>query len=165
MGAPRFTHRVRRTQVPKGFKLSRDQQKYVGLQEPESWLSDYLQAMKILWGSKATSMQMLELHVTSAAWSWLSKLPIGTIRSWNELTKQFTSNFRSTYKRPASIGEVKACTQKHNESLHSCIQCWSIIKNSAKNVSDERAVDAFITGLLHSEFIKVMGRIRPKKVS
>jgi hypothetical protein len=59
MGAPRFTHRVRRTQVPKGFKLPRDQQKYVGLQEPESWLSDYLQAMKILGGSKETAMQML----------------------------------------------------------------------------------------------------------
>jgi hypothetical protein len=29
--------------------------------------------------------------------------------SWEELTKQFTSNFKLTYKRPASIEEVKAC--------------------------------------------------------
>jgi hypothetical protein len=33
----------------------------------------------------------------------LSKLERGTIGSWEELTKQFTSNFKSTYKRPASI--------------------------------------------------------------
>jgi hypothetical protein len=31
--------------------------------------------------------------------------------SWEELTKQFTSNFKLTYKRPASIEEVKACVQ------------------------------------------------------
>jgi hypothetical protein len=47
------------------------------------------------------------------------------IRSWEELTKQFTSNFKSTYKRPASIEEVKACVQQRNESLRSYIQRWS----------------------------------------
>jgi hypothetical protein len=47
MGASCFTHRVRTTPVPKGFKLPHDQQKYDGSQEPQSWLSDYLQAVKI----------------------------------------------------------------------------------------------------------------------
>jgi hypothetical protein len=46
MGAPCFTRRVRITPVPKGFKLPHDQQKYDGSQEPQSWLSDYLQAIK-----------------------------------------------------------------------------------------------------------------------
>jgi hypothetical protein len=52
MGAPCFTHRVRTTPVPKGFKLPHDQQKYNGSQEPQSWLSNHLQAVKILGGSK-----------------------------------------------------------------------------------------------------------------
>jgi hypothetical protein len=55
MGAPCFTQRVRRTQVPKGFKLPHDQQKYNGSQEPELWLLDYLHAVKILGGSRATA--------------------------------------------------------------------------------------------------------------
>jgi hypothetical protein len=38
MGASCFTHRVRTTPVPKGFKLPHDQQKYDGSQEPQSWL-------------------------------------------------------------------------------------------------------------------------------
>jgi hypothetical protein len=42
MGAPCFTYKVHRTQVPKWFKLPHDQQKYDGSQETESWLSDYL---------------------------------------------------------------------------------------------------------------------------
>jgi hypothetical protein len=58
---------VRKTQVPKEFKLPHDQQKYDGSQEPESWLTDYLQAVKILGGSKVTAMQSSQLHLTGAA--------------------------------------------------------------------------------------------------
>jgi hypothetical protein len=147
MGAPCFTRRVRTTPVPKGLKLPHDQQKYDGSQEPQSWLSDYLQAVRILGGSKETTMQSLQLHLTGAPRSWLSKLERETIGSWEELTKQFTSNFRSTYKRPASIEEVKACVQQRNETLRSYIQRWSIVKNSTVKVLDERAIDAFTLGL------------------
>jgi hypothetical protein len=59
MGTLCFTHRVRRTRVPKGFKLPHDQQKYDGSQEPTLWLSDYLQAVQILGGTRATAMQSL----------------------------------------------------------------------------------------------------------
>jgi hypothetical protein len=45
MGALCFTRRVRKTRVPKGFKLPHDQSKYDGSQEPTLWLSDYLQAV------------------------------------------------------------------------------------------------------------------------
>jgi hypothetical protein len=54
MGVLCFTRRVRRTRVPKGFKLPHDQQKYDGSQEPTLWLSDYLQAVQILGGTRAT---------------------------------------------------------------------------------------------------------------
>jgi hypothetical protein len=109
MGASCFTRRVHTTPVPKGFKLPYDQQKYDGSQEPSSWLSYYLQSVRILEGSKEIAMQSLQLHLTGVARSWLSKLERETIGSWEELTKQFTSNFKSTYKWPASIEEVKAC--------------------------------------------------------
>jgi hypothetical protein len=66
--------------------------------------------VKILGGSKETTMQILQLHLTGTARSWLSKLGKETIGSRDELAKQFISNFKSTYKRPASIEEVKACT-------------------------------------------------------
>jgi hypothetical protein len=42
MGALCFTRRVRRTRLPKGFKLPHDQQKYDGSQEPKLCLSDCL---------------------------------------------------------------------------------------------------------------------------
>jgi hypothetical protein len=95
----------------------------------------------------------------------LSKLEKETIGSWEELTKQFTSNFKSTYKWPASIEEVKAYVQQHNETLRAYIQRWSIIKNLAVEVSDERAIDAFTLGLRQGDLVEEMGRIKPKIVS
>jgi hypothetical protein len=68
MGALCFTRRVCKTRVPKGFKLPHDQEKYDGSQEPTLWLLDYLQVVQILGGTRATAMQSLLLHLTSATW-------------------------------------------------------------------------------------------------
>jgi hypothetical protein len=141
MGALCFTHRVRKTRVPKGFKLPHDQEKYDGSQEPTLWLSDYLQAVQILGGTRATAMQSLQLE------------------------NQFARNFRSTYKRPASLEEIKSCMQKKGETLRSYIQRWSVIKNSAEDVSDERAIDAFSAGLRRLDLMEEIGRTRTRTVS
>jgi hypothetical protein len=165
MDALCFTRRVCRMRVPKGFKLPHDQQKYDGSQEPRLWLSDYLQAVKILGGMRAMTMQSLQLHLTGAAWSWLSSLPNDSIGSWGELESQFTRNFCSTYKRPASLEEVKYCMQRKGENLRSYIQRWSIIKNSAEDVSDERAVYAFSAGPCRSDLVEELGRTKPRIMS
>jgi hypothetical protein len=99
MGALCFTRKVRKMRVPKGFKLPHDQEKYDGSQEPTLWLSDYLQAVQILGGTRATAMQSLQLYLTGAARSRLNTLPNDSIGSWGELENQFTRNFCSTYKR------------------------------------------------------------------
>jgi hypothetical protein len=165
MGALCFTRRVRKMRVPKGFKLPHDQEKYDGSQEPTLWLSDYLQVVQILGGTRATAMQSLQLHLTGVARSWLNTLPNDSIRSWGELESQFARNFHSTYKRPASLEEVKSCIQKRDETLCSYIQRWSVIKNSAEDVSDERAIDAFSSGLRRLDLVEEIGRIRPRTVS
>jgi hypothetical protein len=154
MGALCFTRRGHKTQVPKGFKLPHDQEKYDGSQEPTLWLSDYLQVVQILGGIRAIAMQSLQLHLTSAARSWLNTLPNDSIGSWGELENQFARNFRSTYKRPASLEEVKSCIQQKGETLRSYIQRWSVIKNSAEDISDERAMDAFSSGLCRTDLVE-----------
>jgi hypothetical protein len=149
---------INHTSVPKEFKLPHDQQKYDGSQEPTLWLSDYLQAVQILGRTRATMMQSLQLHLTGAAQSWLNTLPNNSIGSWGELEIQFTRNFCSTYKRPASLEEIKSSVQRKDKTLRSYIQRWSIIKNSAEDVSDKRAVDAFLAGLRCSDLVEELGR-------
>jgi hypothetical protein len=165
MGTLCFTRRVRKTRVPKEFKLPHDQEKYDGSQKPTLWLSDYLQAVQILGGTRAMAMQSLQLHLTGAARSWLNTLPNDSIGSWGELENQFTRNFCSTYKQPASLEEVKSCVQRRDKTLRSYIQHWSFIKNSAEDVSDERVIDAFSAGLRRSDLVEEVGRIKPRTVS
>jgi uncharacterized protein YPO0396 len=55
--------------------------------------------------------------------------------------------------------------QRKDETLCSYIQWWSIIKNSAEDVSDKRAVDAFSAGLRRSDLVEELGRTKPKTVS
>jgi hypothetical protein len=59
MGVLCFTQSVHRMRVPIGFKISHDQQKYDGSQESKLWLSDYLQAVQILEGTRGIAMQSL----------------------------------------------------------------------------------------------------------
>jgi hypothetical protein len=111
------------------------------------------------------AMQSLQLHLTGAARSWLNTLPNDSIGSWGELESQFARNFRSTYKRPTSLEEIKSCVQRKDETLRSYIQRWSVIKNSAEDVSDERAIDAFLAGLRRSDLVEEVGRTKPRTVS
>jgi hypothetical protein len=55
--------------------------------------------------------------------------------------------------------------QKKDEILRSYIQRWSVIKNSAEDVSDERAIDAFSAGLRRSDLVEEVGRTKPTIVS
>jgi hypothetical protein len=63
------------------------------------------------------------------------------------------------------LEEVKSCRQEIDETLRSYIQRWSVIKNSAEDVSDERAIDAFSAGLRRSDLVEEIGRIKQKIVS
>jgi hypothetical protein len=55
--------------------------------------------------------------------------------------------------------------QKRDETLRSYIQHWSVIKNLAEDVSDERAIDAFLAGLHRSNLVEEIGRTKPRTVS
>ena len=48
--------------------------------------------------------------------------------------------------------------------MRAYIQRWSIIKNSAEHVSDERAIDAFVNGVRRKDLVEELGRITPKTV-
>jgi hypothetical protein len=95
----------------------------------------------------------------------LNTLPNDSIGSWGELENQFARNFRSTYKRPASLEEIKSCVQRKGETLCSYIERWSVIKIFEEDVSDERAIDAFSAGHRRSDLVEEAGRTKPRTVS
>jgi hypothetical protein len=126
MGALCFTRWVRKTRVPKGFKLPHDQQKYNGSQEPTLWLSDYLQAVQILGGTKATSMQSFQLHLTGAARSWLNTLPNKSIGSWGGTRKPIRKRFPLGISAPSIIRgsqSMRAKERQNSTFLYTTMEC------------------------------------------
>ena len=49
--------------------------------------------------------------------------------------------------------------------MRAYIQRWSLIKNSAEHVSDERAIDAFIGGIRRRDLVEELGRENPRTVA
>jgi hypothetical protein len=63
------------------------------------------------------------------------------------------------------LEEIKSCVQRKDETLRSYIQRWSVIKNYAEDVSNERVIDAFSAGLRCSDLVEEVGRTKPRTVS
>ena len=133
-GAKCFIRRIRESRMPTGFKLTSETPKYDGLQEPKTWIEDYLTAVQCQGGTRNTAMQYLQLQLTGSARAWLKSLPADTIGSWNDLVTTFTQNFQGTYKRPATAEELRTCVQGSSESLRSYIQRWTIMKNTVEEI-------------------------------
>ena len=151
--------------MPSGFKLNSTMLKYNGLEEPKAWLDDYLTAVKFQRGTNVTAMEYVQLMLEISVQHWLKNLPRGSISSWKQFRDAFIENFKSTYKRPASLEELRACKQGTRESLRAYIQRWTILKNSAEDISDESAIDAFRRGLQRIEFKEQLGQMKVRTLA
>jgi hypothetical protein len=85
--------RVHKTRVPSGFKIPDNYKKFDGLQDPEDWIVDCLETVKLVGGTRATTMQSIQVHLSGAARSWLKKLSPGSIDSWESFKDIFVNNF------------------------------------------------------------------------
>ena len=89
--------------MPKGFKLTAETAKFDGLQEPKTWLEDYLTAVRCQNDTRTTAMQYLQLQLTGSARTWLNRLPHSKYSNWEDFCDDFIQNFRSTCKQPATV--------------------------------------------------------------
>jgi hypothetical protein len=55
------------TRVPTSFKQPDSYKKFDELQDSENWLVDYLKTVKLMDGTRATTMQSIQVHLSGAA--------------------------------------------------------------------------------------------------
>jgi hypothetical protein len=163
-GAECFSLLIRSTPLSRGIKLSDGIIKFNGQQDPQIWLDDFVTAVKLSGGSRDNALQLLSLHLKDNARAWLNNLAPDSIRSWEEFRQAFIANFRGTSHRPTLFEELRLCVQKTGETLRSYISQWISLRNMTKNISPERAIDAFRDGLLRCDFKEELGRCKPKTV-
>src|SRR3954466_4786559 len=88
-----------------------------------------------------------------------------SISSWRKFREAFIENFKSTYKRPAPLEELRACKQGTRETLRAYIQWWTTLKNSVEDISDESAIDAFRRGLQCIDFKEQLGQLKVRTLA
>jgi hypothetical protein len=157
-GAECFSLLIRSTPLLKGIKLSDSVVKFNGQQDPQIWLDDFITAVTIGGRSRDNALQLLSLHLKDNARAWLNNLAPDSIRSWEEFRQAFITNFRGTSRWPTSFKKLRLCVQKTGENLRSYISRWISLRNTAKNISPERAIDAFRDGLVRRDFKEELGR-------
>jgi hypothetical protein len=55
------------------------------------------------------------------------------------------------------LEQLRACRKKYDESMRTYIQRWNVIKNSAENISDKRAIDAYLLVLEGETLLRIWG--------
>jgi hypothetical protein len=81
-------------------------------------------------------------------------LPEGTLTSWQELRRQFTANFESTYSRPGNETDLHVVQQRPGESLRSFIQRFSRVHNTIPHISNAFVVVAFWQGVRDEKMLE-----------
>jgi hypothetical protein len=92
------------------FKLNI--QKYDGRSDPNIWLSTYYVSVKAAGSNFDHMAAYFPLVMGDAPLLWLNNLPVGSIKSWADLSQAFTSNFQVTYYHPGNAFNLERVTMK-----------------------------------------------------
>jgi hypothetical protein len=94
------------------------------------------------------------IALTGMVRSWLMNLPEGTLHSWSELCRQFTTNFENAYARSGNETDLHAIQQRQGESLHSFVQRFSQVHNTIPCSSNASVVVAFHQGIRDEKMLE-----------
>jgi hypothetical protein len=89
--------------------------KYNGHSDPNIWLSTYYVAVKANDGNFDHMAAYFPLVMGDAPSLGLNNLPAGSIKSWDDLSQAFTSNFQATYNHPGNAFNLGRVNMKINE--------------------------------------------------
>jgi hypothetical protein len=81
----------------------------------------------------------------------------GNNRELGQTRQAIHRQFQINIQKASINGGAQSMHAKYGETIRSYIQRWSIIKNSAEDVSDKRAINAFTQGLHRTDFVEEMG--------
>jgi hypothetical protein len=92
---------------------------------------------------------------------WLEHLPPSQIHNWDDLVCTFVGNFQGMYVRPRNSWDMRACTQKPDESLRDFIRFFSKCCTELPSVAQSEIVHAFLEGTTCWDLVRDLGRSLP----
>jgi hypothetical protein len=105
-------------------------------------------------GDETIMTNYFPMALTDTVRSWLMNLPKGMLTSWQELCRQFTTNFERAYSRSGNETDLHAIQQRQKESLRSFIQWFAQVCNTISRISNASVVVAFRQGVSDEKMLK-----------
>jgi hypothetical protein len=93
--------------------------------------------------------------------TWLEHLQASQIHNWDDMVRTFVGNFQGMYVRPGKSWDLRACTQKPDESLRDFIRCFSKRCTELLSVAQSEIVHAFLEGTTCRALVRELGRSPP----
>jgi hypothetical protein len=157
-----FSREIRTASFPQRFRQTTSIDKYMGETDRRVWLNDYRLACQL--GGATTDeviIRNLPLHLADSARTWLEHLPPNQIHIWDNLVRTFVGNFQGTYVRPGNSWDLRACTQKPDESLWDFIRRFSKRCTELPSVAQSEIMHAFLKGMTCFDLVRELGQSPP----
>jgi hypothetical protein len=113
-----FSSKIEREKLPTKFTPP-NLISYNGKTDPVAHLSHYKQSMALYNGNDALMCRIFPSSLGEVAFWWFDRLEHGSIHSWRELSKAFTTRFITNTRKPKEVDSLMALTMKPSESLKS----------------------------------------------
>jgi hypothetical protein len=157
-----FSREIRTASFPQRFCQPTSIDKYTGETDPCVCFNDYRLACQLGGASiDEVIIRNLPLHLADSAQTWLGHLPPSQIHNWDDLVRTFVGNFQGTYVRPGNSWDLRACTQKPDESLRDFIRRFSKRCTKLLSVAQSEIVHAFLEGTTCWDLMRELGRSPP----
>ncbi|KAL2518148.1 putative gag protein [Abeliophyllum distichum] len=145
-----FTNYMKAIKVPANFRMPL-MDKYNWRDDPMDHINIYM--TKLQDHFPAVKCQNFHTMLTSDAKRWYNKLKPGSIRSWPQLKREFVNTFIGNRTIVVDIAQLHDIRQKKRETVKSYFNRFSNVINKIKTVTDDKALDALVTGLhMHTPF-------------
>jgi hypothetical protein len=157
-----FSREIRTASFPHLFHQPTSIDKYTGETDPRVWLNDYRLACQL--GGATTHeviIRNLPLHLANSARTWLEHLSASQIHNWDDLVCTFLGNFQGMYVHHGNSWDLRACTQKPDESLRDFIRRFSKRCTELPSVAQSEIVHAFLEGTTCRDLVHELGRSLP----
>ncbi|GAU22037.1 hypothetical protein TSUD_309410 [Trifolium subterraneum] len=109
-------------ELPRALQKPPQLGKYDGLTDPDIHIQNIYAILNYQAVKGGIKCRIFPTTLVEGAMAWYRSLPQGSIASWKDLCKQFTSHFTASRKHPKMEANLEAVRQGPNETLRSYIE-------------------------------------------
>jgi hypothetical protein len=118
----------------------------------------YVTSITAAGGNIVVMATYFHIALSGPARTWLMKLALGSIYSWEELCAWFIANFASAYQQHGVEAHLHAVRQEPRKTLRTFISHFTKVRGTIPRISDASIITAFRQGVRDEKMLEKLAR-------